>query len=111
MPMKKTQTFNSGVLDIFGVGDNDCITPTEQGLRFGERTVGSRRFFESYEFGRRADRIVRIPYRAELAANSVVIIGAKQYNVLQAQAIFDTSPSCTQLTLEEIREGWYHEAE
>jgi len=107
--MKKTQTFNDGILDLYSISPDDSMSAIETGIRYGDRTVGSKRFFEAYEHGRKADRVVRIPYRAEFPANCVAVSQGKQYNILQSQAILDTAPPCTQLTLEAIREGRYHE--
>lgn len=108
MPTMKVQTFNDGVLSFYHIGNNDSISLTKAGIRFSTRTVGSKRFFEAYEFQRKADKVVRVPPLAEPNSNDVVIIEGKQYTIMQVQEILDTSPKCWQLTLELIREGNYH---
>lgn len=102
------QTFNDGVLSFYHINNDDTIQLTQGGIRFSTRTVGSKRFFEAYEFQKRADKVVRVPPLAEPNANDVVIIEGKQFSILQVQEILDTSPKCWQLTLELIREGNYH---
>lgn len=108
MQKRKTQTFNDGILSLYSVTDNDGLALIQSGIRFGTRTVGSKRFFEAYEFQRKADKLVRIPQTKEPHADDVVIIEGAQYNILQVQDIKDTMPKCWQLTLEAIREGRYH---
>lgn len=109
MPLNKTQTFNDGILSIYSVGEDDELMPIISGIRFGRRTVGSKRFFEAYEYQHRVDEVVRIPYTGAILANDVAVIGEAQYNILQVQKIFDTMPKCLQLTLEELREGREHD--
>lgn len=108
MPKKQVQTFNDGVLDIYTVRDDDCIELMQEGIRFGLRTVGSKRFFAAKDYQHSADRLIRVPYR-EIPANTVVIIGSEQYDVLQSQEILDTFPRCCQLTLERIKEENAHD--
>lgn len=108
---RKIQTFNDGILSLNTIAEDDTISLVQGGIRFDNRTVGSKRFFEAYEFQRRADKVVRVPPIAEPLSNDIVIIEGTQYNILQVQKIKDTMPECWQLTLEEIREGRYHEAD
>ena len=105
---RKIQTFNDGILSLYTINDDDSLSPVQSGIRFEYRTVGSKRFFEAYEFQRRADKVVRIPPTAEPLSNDIVIIEDKQFNILQVQKIKDTMPECWQLTLEAIKEGRYH---
>lgn len=111
MQQRKIQTFNDGILSLNTIAEDDTISLVQGGIRFDNRTVGAKRFFEAYEFQRRADKVVRVPPTAEPLSNDIVIIEGTQYNILQVQKIKDTMPECWQLTLEEIREGRYHEAE
>lgn len=106
---RKTQTFNDGILSLYTIGDDDGLKPIQSGIRFGTRTVGSKRFFEAYEFQRRVDKVVRIPQTKEPQANDVAVIGGWQYNILQVQEIKDSMPVCWQLSLEAIKEGRHHE--
>ena len=101
--------FNDGILAIFSINESDELVPIISGIRFGRRTVGSKRFFEAYEYQHRVDEVVRIPYTAPILANDVAVIENVQYNILQVQKIFDTMPKCLQLTLEELREGREHD--
>lgn len=109
MPKQKIQTFNDGVLSLYIIGEDERLKLQQQGLRFSLRTVGSKRFFEAMQQQHRADKVVRIPLISEPSANSVALIGDKQYIVLQVQEILDTFPKCWQLTLEEIKRGNYHD--
>lgn len=108
MPRPKIQVFNDGILSFYHINDDDSLTLKQGGIRYSTRTVGSKRYFEAYEFQRRADKVVRVPPIAEPQSNDVVIIGGVQYNILQVQEILDTFPKCWQLTLEVIKEGNYH---
>lgn len=111
MNRQKVQTFNDGVLDLYSIAENDELEPIEAGIRFGKRTVGSKRYFEALEQQRRADRVVRIPKACELEANTVAVIGSEQYTVLQVQEITDTFPCCLQLTLERIKGVNFHDVD
>ena len=104
------QTFNDGIISFFEINDDDSITAFAEGIRFGTKTVGSTRFFSAMEQQHRADKSVRVPrFAPEVDANTVAIIGEKQYTLLQVQEILDTTPPCFQLTLEELKGVNYHD--
>lgn len=109
MQQRKTQTFNDGICDLYSINDDDTISLIQGGLRFGDKTVGSQRFFAAKDYQHSADRMIRIPYNFNIPANTVVMIGGVQFNVLQVQAIYDTVPQCRQLTLEGIKEANAHD--
>lgn len=110
MPRKQIQTFNDGICDIYAVNDDDTISVVLAGLRFADKTVGSARFFAAKDHQRTAAEMIRIPWTDDPGvANDVIVIGGRQYVVLQAQKILDTFPRCLQLTLEGIKEGNEHD--
>ena len=110
MQKQTIQTFNDGIASFYAVNDDDTITAFAEGIRFGTKTVGSTRFFSAMEQQHRADKSVRVPrFASEIDANTVAIIGEKQYTLLQVQEILDTMPPCYQITLEELKGVNYHD--
>lgn len=108
MPRKQIQVFNDGICDLYSINDDDSMTVIQAGLRFADKTVGSARFFAAKDHQHSADRMIRIPWDTEIPANTVIVIGSAQYDVIQVQKILDTFPHCRQLTIEAIKQGNEH---
>ena len=97
----KIQTFLDGVCDIWQQGPDGQPTRIHKRLRFDNRVVGSKRNFEAMQTGHTISKVIRIPLRDFCGNGCHVTIGRNQYQILQCQGLDDTSPKCTQLTLEQ----------
>ena len=102
MEKKQTTRFESfldGLCSFWQLDGNRCPVKVLDGIRFQLRVVGSKRNFCAEQAGHNIEKLIRIPRTDLVARGTFVVINGEQYQVLQAQTIFDTIPQCTQLTL------------
>lgn len=97
----KSQTFNDGSVSIYSINHDDSLTLKIPNLRFEERTVGSKRFFEASQAQYNITHVIRVPLASTIRSNDAVCLDDKIYKIVQQQKIKDVSPQCWQLTLEE----------
>ena len=102
MPRAKREifeTFEDGVLLICGTKGRQLVE-NRFCLRFGERTVGERRYWDAKAVDSRVERLVSVPMVKGIDTLDIVLIGGVQYKILQVQKIF-SSPPCLYLSLEQ----------
>lgn len=84
-----------------------------QGVRFGHRTIGERRYFDAQTAGNNLSRLVSIPAAVQsekrIETLDVVILDSQkndtdpaQYKIVQIQEKLDTMPPVLYLSLEKI---------
>lgn len=125
---KHFETFNDGVLSICRT-EGRTITDTKlHGIRFGNRTIGERRFFDAQTAGNNITKLLSIPAavlkREDIEALDIVILDSEsgwlwdpfdferdeiieeynpaQYKIVQIQEKFDTTPPAVYLSLQKI---------
>ena len=104
-----SQTFNDGILSVYGV--TDAATPGRRPVRqrtlkvtlvFNERRVGVSRFYQSAQAQARIERVLRVPKSdtAIKAQDIVTVTGSDLiYLVEQMQSVPDVYPACLDLAL------------
>lgn len=102
----KIQTFLDGVCDIWQQDSRGRPHRTRRRVRYDNRVIGSKRNFEAMQAGHTISKVIRIPLRDFCGNGCHVVIGHNQYQILQCQGLDDTSPKCTQLTLEQPNILW-----
>lgn len=111
MEALKKQTFLDNICDIYRLDESGAPQKAFDGVPLEERTVGSRRSFDAMQAGHTIQKVVRIPDVGMDLNDCLVEIQGHRYQILQAQKIFDTSPKCLQLTLEQPNIRWAAEQE
>ncbi len=109
--LKNTQTFNSGIVNIYdvtntaGPGDMPQWAITlKRTLRYKERTVGLQRFWAAHQANVTVNYVLRCPRLRDVSAQDVAIPNdGKQYRIVQIQYPEDVDPPVMDLTLEEIK--------
>lgn len=104
MPMKAPQRFEafaSGVCDIYKPGE-DGTEQKEYHLRYVDRVVGIKRFFEAAAAQVEISAVIRVPQRLEISTNYIVQISGKRYRIKQVQHLSDTLPPVSDLSLCQI---------
>lgn len=96
----KFETFPDGVCSLWQLDKTKKPVLLLKNIRYRERTVGERRNFDAEQAGHTVQMLIRIPRMDFVTVGTFVVIGSRQYKVLQAQKIMDTKPLCTDLTLE-----------
>lgn len=105
MPRRKDKnfvTFNDGILDICKVKNREIVETKLQGIRFGNRTVGIKRFYEAKVASDKVDKMVAILLHDMITTLDVCIIRGVQYKIVQMQEKYDASPAYMLLSLERI---------
>lgn len=104
-----SQTFNDGLLSVYGV--TDAAWPghkpvTQRTLKvtlaFDDRRVGVERFYRSAQAQARIERVLRVPKSdtAIKAQDLVTVTGSDLiYRVEQVQSVPDVYPACLDLSL------------
>lgn len=110
--LKKTQTFNDGVIKIYGVqnvadeGDMPVESLTiKKTLRYKERTVGLTRFYEALQANVKISYVLRCLRNRDISTQDVAIPNdGKQYRIVQIQYPEDIYPQVMDLSLEELEQ-------
>lgn len=93
------ETFNDGIC-IFHLIDEEGNAGTQkEEIRYGERTVGSQRYYEAMTNKVKIDRMIRVPYRPWLTTEYLAVISGEVYEIVQVQLIPDTLPRTQNVTL------------
>lgn len=110
-PKTLTQTFNSGVVNIYSVGDiahpggmpKEGLTLKVGSLRYHERTVGMSRFWAAMQNQTKVDMVLRMPRLETVSTHDVAIpIDGRQYEIKQVQYPEDIDPPAMDLSLERL---------
>ncbi|SCL88016.1 hypothetical protein [Sporanaerobacter sp. PP17-6a] len=95
------QTFNDGICDIYTVKTNK-IDEKIMSLRFGDRTVGMKRYYTARAANVDINRLIQIPQQLSITSLNRAVIENNEYKIEQVQHIKDTNPPVTILTLKRI---------
>ena len=99
--MKKTQTFNDGIVYIYDLTDNTLTL--KRSLRYHERTVGLSRHYIAKQSQVKIAYVLRCPRLRDVSAQDIAIPNdGKQYRIEQIQYPEDIDPPVMDLTLEEL---------
>ena len=112
---KKTQlqTFNDGIVWIYKLADvsqpgfKPMFKPSlYKKLPFRYKTIGVRRNYEAMQAGVRLDEMISIPQDRKISSQDIAVIEGVQYDIKQAQAINNTSPRTSDLSLQRLEENY-----
>ena len=125
---KQIETFTDGILSICSVEERTITYTKLKGVRFGNRTIGERRYFDAQTAGNKLSKLLSIPAevlnRESIEVLDIVIIDSQsgwlcdpfdferdetikehnpaQYKIVQIQEKFDSTPPAVYLSLEKI---------
>lgn len=110
--VKISQCYNGGLANIFTVSDAAApgYLPIEQltpkiSLRYEERRLGIRRYYEAAQNQIRVERVIRVPHAGGVTSQDVVIDEKGQrYRVDLVQLVPDVYPPSDDLTLVEYEQ-------
>lgn len=112
---KKTefQTFNDGIVWIYKLTDvslpgfKPVFKPSlYKKFPFRYKTIGVRRNYEAMQAGVRLDEMISIPQDKKISSQDIAVIEGVQYDIKQAQAINNTSPRTSDLSLQRLEENY-----
>ncbi len=110
-PQTLTQTFNSGIVNVYSVGNiadpgdmpREGLTLKAGPLRYDERTVGMNRFWAAMQNQVKVDMVIRAPRIDAISTHDIAIpVDGTQYEIKQVQYPPDVEPPVMDLTLEKL---------
>jgi SPP1 family predicted phage head-tail adaptor len=92
--------FNDGRLDLYETDENDeLIVDSLRAYRFGNRTVGVKRYYAARTNDIELDMLIHIHFNADVTADMAAVIDGTRYKIVQVQHLKNTKPRCTVLSL------------
>lgn len=110
----RTPVFTDGVLKIYSVTDTAqagnrpqlSIIPKVD-IRYAERTVGIKRYWEAKAFDVAITRLVRCPRYDAISTQDVAVdVDGKQYKIVQIQYSADLGVPVMDMSLERIEKAY-----
>lgn len=98
------ETFNDGLCSFHMIDEKGDAGSLKEKVRYGERTVGSQRYYEAMTNKVKIDRMIRVPYRPWLTTEYLAAISGEVYEIVQVQLIPDTLPRTQNVTLHRSRQ-------
>lgn len=98
------ETFNDGYCSICNIDEDGNAGVEKAGIRFQERTVGIKRYYEAMTNKVQIDRLIRIPYQPWMTTEYLAVIDGQVYGLMQVQTIPDTMPKTNDLSLHLTRQ-------
>ena len=93
-------TFNDGIVDIYDTDEDDrIIRNTVKQRRFGNRTVGVKRYYSAKQSDIELDLVIHVHRDSELNTQHAAVIKNTRYKIEQVQQLTDTNPPVTVLSL------------
>lgn len=110
---KQFETFTDGILSICKTEGRAIVDTKLKEIRFGNRTIGERRYFDAQTAGNKITKLLSIPAATlnadDIESLDIVILNTQkkindpaQYKIVQIQEKFDATPPAIYLSLEKI---------
>mgnify|MGYP004479121101 FL=1 len=114
---KQFETFTDGMLSICKTEGRAIVDTKLRDIRFGNRTIGERRYFDAQTAGNKITKLLSIPAATlnadDIEALDIVILNTQkksndqaQYKIVQIQEKFDATPPAIYLSLEKIVQSY-----
>lgn len=93
------ETFNDGICKIHPIDDDGNAGSAKEILRYQERTVGVKRYYEAMTAKVQVDRLIRIPFRPWLTSEYLLSLNNEVYEIKQVQVIPDSLPKTNDVSI------------
>lgn len=91
--------FNDGILQICELSERKIVKTKMDRVRYGDMTVGIKRFWDAKVAGNDIEKTVAIPKIPDISRMDLILINGKQYKIEQIQDKFDQMPPYLLLSL------------
>lgn len=98
------QTYNDGICHFHEIDEDGRPEKEVERLRYQERTVGVRRYYEAMTAKMQIDRLIRVPFREDITTGHYAVIAGQTYKIQQVQTIADCRPKSMDISLQKIRQ-------
>ena len=85
MKNRKFETFNDGILTVCEASGRTITGTKREAVRFGNRTVGVKRFWEAKVAGSEIASLVSVPNQPGIERDDIVLLKGRQYRISQIQ--------------------------
>lgn len=93
-------TFNDGIVDIYETDEDDVIIRnTVKKFKYGNRTVGVKRYYAARQNDINIDLVIHIHLDLNIVTNLAAVINKTRYKIIQVQQIVDSNPPVSILSL------------
>lgn len=108
-----TQAYNDGRCAIYKVTNggpaagkpSPVLSMLYRNLRYAERTVGIKRYWEAHQHNAQIDKLIRAPRRPDISPQEIVELeDGVRYKIVQVQYIPDVNPPSMDLSLQRREE-------
>jgi hypothetical protein len=93
------ETFNDGICSIRQIDDDGNAGDEMARVRYQERTVGIKRYYEAMTAKVQVDRLIRVQYLRWLTSEYVAVIDGQVYDIVQVQTINDSNPKTNDISI------------
>ena len=100
---RKFETFNSGILTLCEVRNRSLADNKLVNVRFGNKTVGEKRFWDAQVSSTTLSKMICVLPNDAYEQDDIILIGSRQYKIVQIQDKFDAYPPCLYLSLESVQ--------
>lgn len=104
---KSFEAYKDGICTLCRIDDEGNAGDERERLRYGERTVGIKRYWEAMTHKVKVDRLIRVQFREWLTTEYLAVIGGVVYEIVQVQKIPDALPVSMDLSLHLARQRRY----
>lgn len=101
---RQFEAFNDGSCHIYLMDEDGNVGKEKECLRFQERTVGVKRYYESMTAKMQVDRLIRVPFRPWLTSEYLVVLEGNIYEIRQVQTILDSLPKTNDISIHLARQ-------
>lgn len=93
------ETFNDGICSIREIDEDGNAGAEVERLRYQERTVGIKRYYEAMTNKVQIDRLIRVQFRPWLTTEYLTVIDGQVYEMVQVQVVPDSWPKSNDISL------------
>lgn len=102
-PQKRQfEAFEDGVCKVVEMRDMVVTRTIIEWLRYGEKVVGAKRFYDAAVLGNEVEKLITVPMNTFLERHHIIVIKGENYRIIQLQEKPNDIPPNMQLTLEKI---------
>ena len=98
------ETFNDGLCSLREIDDDGNAGLEKAHIRYQERTVGVKRYYEAMTNKVQVDMLIRIPWQPWLTTEYFAFIKDQVYEIKQVQTIPESLPKTNDVSLHYIRQ-------
>lgn len=98
------EAFADGICSFREIDEDGNAGIEKAHIRYQERTVGVKRYYEAMTNKVQVDMLIRVPWQAWLTTEYLAVINGQVYEIKQVQTIADSLPKTNDVSLHYTRQ-------